>query len=187
MSEKFLYIAILFGVAILVLVFDKKKINETMKEVIENVRNIFTPLYKKIDEKYSHLILKAMANIPINADLQKIFYPRIVSIIAVESSGNENVKDGAANDRGLMQVTDTTFKLIEKKYPHLVKGLNFESLKNPYENIFVGTLILYDNYKVSSFNLDLATQRYNSASAWNSSDGSEIGKKYLEKVLGHYA
>ncbi len=83
---------------------------------------------------------------------------RIVAIIAKESSGDRNVKDGAAGEIGLMQVTPGALSDFNR-----INGASYnsDSLRNPSTNIMVGTGYLASLVSDFDGDLDLATQAYN--------------------------
>lgn len=106
---------------------------------------------------------------------------RIASIIAVESSGDENVDDGAASEIGLMQITDGAYRqwrdVYGGSYSDSWIGLpSANPRRNPRENIFIGAgylKILYDQLG----SLDLATRRYNASSYM-----SQAATDYLNRI-----
>ena len=82
----------------------------------------------------------------------------IVGIIMQESSGNENVSDGAAGDRGLMQITPDALADVNSRYG---TAITYDQLTDPTNNIFVGSAYL--SLKISEFagNYQQAIQAYN--------------------------
>lgn len=173
---------LIFIVTLLIIFFSKrKKIEEVAEEVVTTVQTSAKKiLFSMFKEKYRKTIIKIFNDIGIEKELQGTFLDRVVAVIITESSGKEKAV-GSSGEVGLMQIMSKTLDLLKKKYV-IIKDIKFTDLFDIEKNILVGSLLLYDNYKQSKRNLDLATQRYNSHTAWLSKEGSEPGKIYLKKV-----
>lgn len=162
-EKKFLLYASIFLLIVLIL----KRKQEKMIEI----KNKFYPF-----------VLNALQGLTLTDTEKNDFIKRILAIIQTESSGNENVNDGTSGEIGLMQIIPKYGKTVLLMYfPNEI--FEAEKLREAEYNIKIGSLLLYDNWKKSKKNIGLATQRYNSASAWKSNNGSANGLIYLAKVV----
>ena len=174
---------LIFIVTLLIIFFSKRKTIERIAgEVVTTVQiSANKLLFNMFKEKHKKLVLRIFSRIGVEDISSNIFLDRIVAMIITESSGKEKAV-GLSGEIGLMQIMPKTFQLLKNKYRVFLGDIKFSDLFDIEKNILVGSLLLYDNYKQSLRNLDLATQRYNSHTAWLSNEGSEPGKIYLKKV-----
>lgn len=103
---------------------------------------------------------------------------RIISMIAVESSGRTDLPTGSAGEEGLLQVTPPALQDVNR-------NLNFsyspEDLRDPATGIFVGVGYLKLLTSQFSGDLDLATQAYNGGSG-NVKKNPAFDLAYLDRV-----
>lgn len=116
MKKRDIYIVIILGIVLLLFI-----IRKVMNSIKEKVKQNFGSIIASVSEKY-----KVDSNL-------------VTSIICVESSGNPNVKVGAAQDTGLMQITPIALKDVNSVYN---LGYTMQDMFVPEKNIEVGTALL---------------------------------------------
>ena len=124
-----------------------KKINDAIIAVVEKIAGSF-------DIKIDAILARHEFNL--TAIEKIIFFKRIKGIIAVESRGNINVKNGSAGEIGIMQIKPVTAASVAKIY--MIPSYDLKAVD---DNLLIGSLLLYDIYIKSDHDIDLATQRYN--------------------------
>ena len=115
-----------------------------------------------------------------SANLRNIPAKRIVSIIAVESSGNHNAR-GTAGERGLMQVTIAAMIEVNNRYGY---SFSFDEMFEAEKNILVGTTYLAWLRDRLFHDIDTATQAYN-VGLYSVQVNPKLGLAYLQKVLNY--
>jgi soluble lytic murein transglycosylase-like protein len=127
------------------------------------------PIQDKIELQYSGYILNCSNkfDIPFN---------RIMSIIVVESRGNENAI-GLAGEVGLMQLMQDAITDFNQNFS---SSFTLESAKNSYNNILIGTGY-FSLLKKQLNDIDLATQAYNGGIG-NVKKNKNTSLSYLKKV-----
>jgi hypothetical protein len=138
----YILIAVVLGILIM-----PAKINQALKSVIDLIVSNFDPQIDAILLRREFVLSKLE---------REIFARRIKGIIAQESRGKVNVKNGSAGEIGIMQIKPKVAQSVVKIYPIAKYDLTI-----PSDNLLIGSLLLYDNYIKSDRDLDLATQRYN--------------------------
>jgi LysM repeat protein len=108
-------------------------------------------------------------NVPVN---------QIKAIIAVESGGKSEASSGAAF--GLMQVTKSTWKYVQKKYSEL-NAYDFDSYwRNPKVNIMFGTAVFKGKMKTVGVGTDNENFASLAITAYNAGEGTV--KKAIENA-----
>jgi len=127
------------------------------KKINDEIFNVMSSIIKDFDSVIDYVLKRKEFKL---SDVEKtIFKKRIKGIIATESRGKINVKNGSAGEVGIMQIKPVVSHSIEKLY--FIPVSPKIDLKNVEDNILIGSLLLYDNYIKSDRDIDLATQRYN--------------------------
>ncbi len=162
-------IYLIIGAALLAVMVVPKKINTLLRNVIDVISSDYNSDIEKV---------LARPEFKLSKTEKQIFFKRVVAIIAQESKGNKDVKNGSAGEVGIMQIKPKVAKSLSGLYP----TLGYYDLKIPFDNILVGTLLLYDNYIKSKRDIDWATQRYNQGWVDKSNVKSLV---YLAGVKGY--
>lgn len=137
----------IIGAIVLGILVVPEKINTALLKVMDSIKGNYDSI---VDQVLSR------AEFKLTYTEKQLFSKRIKSIIATESRGNKDVKNGSAGEIGIMQIKPAIAKSVAAMYS--IVGYD---LKIPADNILIGSLLLYDNYKKSEKDLDWATQRYN--------------------------
>jgi soluble lytic murein transglycosylase-like protein len=112
--------------------------------------------------------------------LRNIPRERITAIIAVESSGNAHAT-GAAQERGLMQVTVDPMIEVNTRYGY---SFSFDEMYEAEKNILVGTTYLSWLRDQLFHDLDTGTQAYN-VGLYSVQVNPKLGLGYLHKVQNY--
>lgn len=131
--------------------------------------------YKSSRELSPSLLAKiyAIAN---KYDIGK-FVPIIEAIMLVESSGNINIPDGKAGERGLMQITKAAMLDVNEKFN---MAFNFDELYAVIPNISCGILFFKLQLSRCENNLKNAIKSYNAGFVGATVFG--FSNSYLSKV-----
>jgi hypothetical protein len=143
------------------------KINTVLKNVIDKIVENFDSQIE---------VVLSRPEFKLSQIERVLFSRRIKAIIAQESRGNIQVKNGSAGEIGIMQIKPAVAVSVAKIY-----SIASYDLKITKDNILIGSLLLYDNFIKSSRDLDLATQRYNQG--WISKN-NPLSLIYLAGVKG---
>lgn len=144
----------------------------------KKIPGVYLTIIKRIENSFGALIKSVLSDPKIKlTDAQRAaFDKRLKAMIYVESNGNPGAR-GKAGEIGLLQTIPKYAERVAKWY-----AVDVGTLATPENQIKAGAFMLYDNFKKSNNDLDLATRRYNSASDWNNPDLNQAGEEYLKKV-----